>query len=86
MISARFHPEARADFKTAAARYATERPDLGQAFYRHTDELVAEIERAHATAHLPSAAGPAALPATVSLCRRLRRQTRSRLGARGDAL
>lgn len=44
MISARFHPEARADFKTAAARYATERPDLGQAFYLHIDELVSEIE------------------------------------------
>ena len=46
MIDGRFHPEARADFMTAAARYATGRPDLGQAFYRRIGELVTEIEAA----------------------------------------
>jgi hypothetical protein len=40
----RFHPEARLDFKNAAARYAAVRPDLGQGFYRHIDALIAEIE------------------------------------------
>jgi hypothetical protein len=45
-MRARFHPEARADFKAAALRYATERPDLGQEFYRPIDELIAEIEAA----------------------------------------
>lgn len=43
-MQARFHPEARIDFKDAAARYAAARPELGQEFYRHIDELVAAIE------------------------------------------
>lgn len=42
----RFHPEARLDFKDAAERYAAIRPELGQGFYRHIDQLVAEIEEA----------------------------------------
>lgn len=43
-MRARFHPEARRDFKNAAVRYSSIRPDLGQGFYRHVDELIAEIE------------------------------------------
>lgn len=43
-MRARFHPEARADFKNAAAHYGAERPELGLGFYRHIDGLVAEIE------------------------------------------
>jgi hypothetical protein len=43
-MRARFHPEARLDFKNAAAHYAAVRPDLGQGFYRHIESLIAEIE------------------------------------------
>jgi plasmid stabilization system protein ParE len=43
-MRARFHPEARLDFKNAAAHYAAIRPDLGQGFYRHIDGLIADIE------------------------------------------
>ena len=41
----RFHPEARTDFKNAAAEYATENPELGQRFYRHIDSLIADVEK-----------------------------------------
>ncbi|MDO8544513.1 MAG: type II toxin-antitoxin system RelE/ParE family toxin [Opitutaceae bacterium] len=43
-MRARFHPEASLDFKNAAARYAAVRLELGQGFYRHVEELIAEIE------------------------------------------
>ena len=43
-MRARFHPEARIDFRSAAAHYAAIRAELGQCFYCHIDRLVAEIE------------------------------------------
>jgi toxin ParE1/3/4 len=43
-MRARFHPEARLDFRNAAAHYAAIGQELGQRFYRHIDALVAEIE------------------------------------------
>ena len=43
-MRARFHPEARVDLKHAAEHYAAIRVDLGQAFYRHIEALIAEIE------------------------------------------
>ena len=42
-MQTRFHPEARNDFRNAAAHYAAVRPELGQRFYRHIDALIAEI-------------------------------------------
>ena len=43
-MRARFHPEARTDFKSAAAEYAAENLELSQRFYRHVDSPVADIE------------------------------------------
>ncbi len=43
-MRARFHPEAGSEFKAAAARYTAVRPALGQGFYDHIGELIAEIE------------------------------------------
>lgn len=39
-----FHPEAEDDFIHGSRHYAGIQPELGQRFYRHIGELVAEIE------------------------------------------
>ncbi len=38
-----FHPEAEGDLARALEHYARIQPVLGQRFYRHIDELLAEI-------------------------------------------
>ena len=43
-MRARFHADARIDFRNAAAHYAAIRPELGRQFYRHVEGLIAEIE------------------------------------------
>jgi plasmid stabilization system protein ParE len=39
-----FHPEADDDFIRGLRHYAANQPELGQRFYRHIGELLAEIE------------------------------------------
>jgi len=43
-MRATFHPEADNDFIRELRRYSAIRIELGQRFYRHINELVAEVE------------------------------------------
>ncbi len=40
-----FHPEADDDFIRGLQHYAGKQPELGQRFYHHINQLVAEIEQ-----------------------------------------